>query len=367
MGDHDFVHDEQFIRLYQQAVTGKINIAITRLPINIITSGFYVRRNNTAVRVANLHLKLKDILSMELRIRGGWRPTLLVYWSPLVPGGGGYVCPDDEVSLAAYANLNVGLVPCKVLKPKKVDALEASFWLEERDKHTALARSVPPTIDKYVSFSGDTLADLTDLFHVLIQNCEETRAAIIAFHEDYGSDVHYHQMLHAFLRRHERLLDSIGQMVELGRTEHAEALTRVGYEAFLNFYLDWLAPEFFGPRLQLLAAIRDAQSRGIHTLDDNLLVLANFVEFLENVGGKARVSPLGSLFHDLLYPPLSLVAHQSYIYLENEASEFGDPPNDPPSRAAQLGRWLDVLTAALVLRVRNDIGIGEEFGSVGQE
>lgn len=147
-------------------------------------------------------------------------------------------------------------------------------------------------------------------------------------------------------------------MIELGRTEHAEALARVAYESFLNFYVDWLSPEFFGPRLQLLSSIRAAQSRGVRSLDDELASLDNFPDLLENTSEKARVSPLGSFFHSSIYPPLSLVAHQSYIHLESELSSFEETEaTDCFGRLKQLGRWLDVLTAALVVRVRNDIGI----------
>ena len=178
-------------------------------------------------------------------------------------------------------------------------------------------------------------------------------------------------MLHALLLRHERILDSISRMVALGRVEHASVLTRVAYEAFLNFYVDWLSPEFFGPRLQFLSAVRAAQRRGIETPDDSLAVLANLVEFFENTSDKARVSPLGSSFHTLIYPWLSLVAHQSYGFLQYEASDFRDADFlDPRSDVGQLGRWLDILTAALLVRIRNDIGIATEVSptatSVGQ-
>src|SRR5262249_34503065 len=158
------------------------------------------------------------------------------------PGGGGYVCFDDEAVLSAYAKLDFILVPCVILKPQKVDAPEASIWTEKRGDYVALARTIAPILDTYPCFIGGDVPPFTDLARFLIDKCQKTRAAVVAFHKE-GSEVHYHQMLHAFLRRHERLLDSISQMLGLGRAEHAEALTRVAYEAFLNFYLDWLSPE----------------------------------------------------------------------------------------------------------------------------
>jgi hypothetical protein len=236
--------------------------------------------------------------------------------------------------------------------------LETSIWVEARGELVALAKTVPPTRDRYTSLVGVTLPPFSDLVRLLIKACTETRTNIVTFHEDNGSDVHYHQMLHALLLRHERILDSICRMVGLGRAEHASILTRVAYEAFLNFYVDWLSPEFFGLRLQLLSAARVAQRQGIKTPNDDLAMLANFVDFFENTSDKARVSPLGSFFHSSIYPWLSLVAHQSYGLLQYEASDFhGADPPDPPPVVEQLGRWLDALTAALLVRIRNDVGI----------
>lgn len=333
-------------------------MALTRLPISIIISGYCERQADETVISSDLNQE--DIPFMERMIRGGSRPSLDLYWSPLAPGGGAYVCADDETALAAYSRLNFTSVPCRVLRPKKVEASEASIWLETHGERVRLKKAVAPILDTYKSFVGSGFPPFCDIVRILFEQCERTRSAIVAFHEDDGSGVHYHQMLHAVLRRHERALDSISRLVELGRTEHAEALTRVAYEGFLNFYVDWLSPEFFSRRLQLLSTVRSAQSNGRRSLDDSLGVLTNFPEFLENTSDKARISPLGSFFHSSIYPPLSLVAHQSYVHLEDEASSFGDSDlSDSPGRVKQLGRWLDVLTAALVVRVRNDIGMND--------
>ena len=70
-------------------------------------------------------------------------------------------------------------------------------------------------------------------------------------------------------------------------------------------------------------------------------MLSNFVEFFEKASDKGLISPLGSYFHSAIYPPLSLVAHQSYVNLEQEALSFvecHDPTFD--GRAKQLARYL---------------------------
>jgi hypothetical protein len=201
-----------------------------------------------------------------------------------------------------------------------------------------------------------------ELISSLSNASERTRRLIRRFHLNDLEATHYHQVLHAILRRHEEFLSSIRVMVEQNRLEHAEGLARMCYEAFLNFYLDWLAPWFFGPRFQLLSAVRYAElaendPKELKELRDSLSVLQNFTQLLETTADKARLSPLGSIFHSMVYPPLSLVSHQSYSNLEAEAVTFSDTVTDaPPERVRQLGRWLDAITTAMVVRIRDDAG-----------
>src|SRR5947209_12234122 len=108
----DVILNDTLVQLYSKLNRGDINLALTRLPISIITSGYYGREADGAVIFSNLNQK--HIPVMQRAIRGGSRPSLDLYWSPLAPGGGGYVCADDETALAAYSRLNFAWVPCKV-------------------------------------------------------------------------------------------------------------------------------------------------------------------------------------------------------------------------------------------------------------
>jgi hypothetical protein len=188
--------------------------------------------------------------------------------------------------------------------------------------------------------------------------CDETAKAIQAFHQEDENSPDYHQMLFVLVQRHMRALDTIYRLLQLDRMEHALGIVRMAYEAFLNFYVDWLSPEFMGPRLHALAKIR---SLGKYDKDKShplLEGLANFTEFLENTAEKARVSPLGTLYHDIVYPPLSLIAHQSYRNIEREAysfTDFSEPAHPMP--AEKLVIWINVVTTALLKRVQNDIGV----------
>ena len=363
VSDINVEDDDPLLQLYRKLLDGEVKVGLTRMPIESVTTGSFKRTNGKVEHVS--HLKVADIPLLEREIRSGGRPALDLYWNPHAPGGGGYVCADDEVVLAAYARLNFALVPCRILRPRKFASPEACIWIEQRGKHVGLARAFPPTVDKYALFAGNAVPPFRDLMGVLRERCRKTCTAIASFHRDVQSSVHYHQMLYTLVQRHERLLDSISYLAEIGRSEHASALIRVGYEAFLNFYIDWLSPEFFGPRLQFLSAIRSLGLRDSSKANRELAVLSNFPTFLERTSEKARISPLGSLYHNLVYPELSLVAHQSYRYLERDARGFGQKAEPEDSSVLEpLGRWLNVLTAALLIRVENDVGIPPDYSAL---
>src|SRR5262249_5859808 len=94
--DPDWVMDERFVQLYRQLLNRESTTAFTRLPINSILSGFYRRKADKTIHVTNL--KPEYVPVIERAIRGGSRPRLVVYWSPLATGGGRYVCADDETA-----------------------------------------------------------------------------------------------------------------------------------------------------------------------------------------------------------------------------------------------------------------------------
>ena len=345
--------DDQFVKLQVKLSRGEIKVSLTRLPEAEIMSGFYRRVAGNTEHVSNL-ANLDRVPMIASSIRGGWRPSVEVYWSPLAPVGGCYVCPDDELILAAYRALNIRLVPTRILKPKASPLTEGSVWIEERNGGVGLAREFPPLrSDNYQALSIGGSASFEEACGILTNACASVGETIRNFHSDEcESNLHYHQMLHAAVGRHRRIIGSIAKLVAENRTEHAGALARVCYEAFLNFYVDWLAPEFLGSRLQLLGIIR------VNRMDEKeLRPLRNFKELFENTFRKARLSPLGEQFHEALYPALSLIAHQSYFYLEREATGFGEVAfDDFDSINQKMVIWLNALTTAFLMRVGNDVG-----------
>ncbi len=355
--DPNFVTDPRIVQTYADLHAGKVKVALTRLPSQLIQSGFYTRKaDGSTEHVSNLDERVVPHLTAA--IRAGVRPELDVQWNPHVPGGGGYVCADDEPVLAAYRALGIAMVPCRVLRPIAKPGPEAAIWLANKGKNVSHTKSIAPLVNSYSSYLGEKQIALTEALESLIEISNATALAVREFHKDGGYDVHYHEMLHALMRRHVRVLESMLALVQLGRREHAMALCRMAYEAFLNFYLDWLAPQFFGPRLQLLSALRHSEEHGSSEKPAAWQALGNFPGLFENASEKARLSPLGTRFHSLMYPSLSLIAHQSYQHLELEASAFdSEEPAEKSLSDAQLTRCLDLLTTALLIRVRNDVGL----------
>ncbi|MGZ8286678.1 MAG: hypothetical protein ACXW27_09730 [Allosphingosinicella sp.] len=323
-------------------------------------SGFYRRSGSSTEHISNLNPD--HVSTIAVPIKAGLRPVLGVYWSPHAPGDSKFVCSDDEIALAAYRLLGISKVPVLIYRPSTSALPEAAIWCEKRGEDIRLAGSVPSSRSDAEMVFGTNDPPIDLLINSLSERCQQVRSQILQFHQETADGTHYHHVLHATLKRHERLLDSIRVLVSSGRIEHAEGLLRIGYEAFLNFYLDWLSPGFFGPRLQLLSAVRHAEideqdPKNLASLKGSLAVLQNFTKLLETTAEKARLSPLGTVVHSLLYPPLSLVSHQTYGNVESEADSFHDAPTkNSETRTRQLGRWLDAITTAMVLRIRDDTG-----------
>lgn len=346
----DFQYDQQFLRLSNQQSKGKIRTALTRLDQGSIVSGFYERSGCCSKHITNLDPSKADLVVPH--IRAGGRPSVAVYWSNLAPNDGSYVAPDDEVTLAAYRKLGFRLVPVRILKPIRKSDVEGSVWIEGRGDVTSLAGLVSSSADQVAAYATDDAQNTKAIVGALVEKCVKMQDAIVAFHLGSSDELHYHQMLFAIISRHIRMLNTIASLIEMYRIEQAYILFRSAYEAFLNFYVDWIAPEFFGPRLQLLSLVR------MHNGDDKQLApLGNFKDFLENTGEKAKISGLGLAFHQNIYGTLSRMSHQSYSYLERETTDFSkEEPQIEPDNIERMLLCVNVVTLALLTRVGNDIG-----------
>ncbi|MBD8641116.1 hypothetical protein [Sphingomonas sp. CFBP 13733] len=369
--DPTFVFDNKLVSTYAALNRGEVKVGVTRMATTEIHAGFFRREADGSITHVQ-NLKKSRTSGLTEAIRNGLRPSLDLQWSPHAPGGGGYVCADDEYSLAAYRDLNIAVVPCRVLRPKPILGSEAALWIEPKGKLPKLVRTIPPELVAVATYFGGREVGPAIAIPHLRERCEATMARIEVFHKDEGYDVHYHQMLHAVVRRHARALDTIQVLIGQGRREHGLAICRLAYEAFLNFYLDWLAPQLIGPRLQLIAALRQKESATNRGKDPAWDMLTNFTSLLEKTSEKARLSPLGDWFHDAIYHSLSLVVHQSYSELELEAGNFAHDVEQSQENFSdrRLVQCLDMLTAALLTRVSNEVGGPEKvrgFDEVSDE
>ncbi len=347
--------DANYINLYQKLLLGKINCALTRICSDEIACGFYQRENGANIPISDI--KVNFVNTSASQIRRGHRPVIDVYWSPLAPNGGSYVCPDDQISLAAYKELGIRFVPCRIISPIACNNREGAIWVESKGNLVHYVKLIPSSFDSYPIISVEPLQSFFDTTSFFIRKCHATCNIVVEFHQNTDLPLHYHQMLFAQTKRHARLLDSITHLIRLGRIEHAEALVRTAYEAFLNFYLDWLSPEFFGPRLQLLSAIKNGQLNGNHDFSEQAKVLTNFISLFENAHEKSRLSPLGIKFYESVYSRLSLVTHQSYVHMEREASSFDEyEDEDQEPRLKHISLWINIITTVLLERILNEVG-----------
>jgi hypothetical protein len=209
---------------------------------------------------------------------------------------------------------------------------------------------VPGTGEDGLSEDVDHLAAL----------CAKALVAIKAFHAEADIGVHYHQALFARVYRHKRCLDSIVRLLEIGNVDHAVVLTRILYEGFLDFYLDWLAPAQMGPVLQYVSQYESARDSGAAERPEHpRAYIGGLYDLLSNVKRKASVSSLGTAFYELAYPSLSSVAHQNahqnYNELDLEHGGFAEQLGNSIWQRAAVLKWSNVITAEFLLRVGDEV------------
>ncbi len=348
-----FVFDEEFQKLLRRAELGSINIGVTRIDENAISSGFYVREAGSIKHVSNLDRRLTNLSVAS--IRKGERPPVSVYWSPLSPQISKWVCPDDEVTLDAYRELGILSIPCLVYRPKETPGIEACIWCKIQPQISFVRAINPIQCEEYRVFSGAGNNSNFDFLESLQHLCVSTRAAIKKFHRNSKDGPHYHQMLDAVVRRHHTNISATAYHLKKHQYEQAAAIVRMAYEAFLNFYIDWIGPTFFGPRLQLFSYLEAARFQVDNGVNQGL---NGFENILGNTANKARLSPLGELFHKASYPPLSSIVHQTYGQLELDAVDFGDgAPRQDLDFLRILTLWMGLITTELLIRVDNEVGL----------
>jgi len=348
-----FEADDIYTKLYQGAALGEIACGYTRVDEAAITQGFYRRSHGVAEHV--IDKPSKSVEWMADRIRGGSRPPLSLYWNPLCPHDSKLVCPDDQLMLAAYRLVGIRKVPAQVLGPRKSSLQESAltfkgFNLRDFDGVMAIQAQ------GFVGVSGAGEDGLSDDMRLLASLCGRALAAIKAFHADAGIGSHYHQALFARVYRHKRCLESIAGLLEIGNVDHAVVLTRILYEGFLEFYLDWLAPNQMGPVIHYVSLYeRSRGSKNTDELRHPREYVGGLYDLISNVKRKASVSCLGVAFYELAYPALSSVVHQGYNELDLEHGDFVEQLGNLTWQKAAATKWSNIITAEFLSRVGDEI------------
>lgn len=340
--------DKYFLSLLTRQRKGKINTAITRIDSSEIVRGSFVRGKDHVQYITNYEGKYVDWYIRQ--IRGGRRPNISIYWNHSAGNGGAYVCPDDEVALEAYKAIGVKFIPCMVLAPKEITAFVASIWTRLDGSNISITRKIRSNRTTIGIFKDKESGSLEYIFD-LIEKCNIAMTSIKNFHLNIDGSTYYHFAMHRYIERCRSLLDSVAKMLEINRVSHALILTRALYDLFLNFYLDWISPEFFGPRIHFLSMIR--MRGGGHA--ELMRALGGMERLFENSKEKAFISPFGHELYDRIYSRMSLDVHQSYGNIGSERRDFDDVYSDYSIK--DITRVAGAITAEFLICILNDIGI----------
>lgn len=358
--DPDLIPDPQYSKLLSGHHRGAVDVGLTRMHIDDITEGFYLQEAGSVRHV--LQFDESSVPNVLRRIRKGFRPLLEVYWNPLCPKPCKWVCPDDQVALLAYRTLNIQWVPCAIYKPLSGKSAHAVLLIHN-EGGLKYRKCIPSLQKEYVpGLVSEEEHNQLLVLDRLMDFCAESRSTLREFHLVSKEELHFHQMLDSFLRRHVTSLGVIRQLLSEGHFEHASAIVRMTYEAFLNLYIDWLSPELIGPRIQIFSYVetylREPESEEDMKRKEKLMrSLGGFDGIFQNTKRKAHISPLGDMFHNITYPSLSSVVHQHYGHLERNTVDFGSSTTPPePEMVRILYRWIDVITTSILLIIRNEAG-----------
>lgn len=350
--EKDSLFNKHWIRVLQ----GKAPLALTRIDESRVTAGFYRWEDGQAKFVIDPYEE--DISDLKSMIRNGDRPAIYVYWSHICPKPEKFVCPDDINVLKAYRDLGFKKIPARIMGADQNFLDESAVLIRgEPSKFHAAMLKVRDSVE--TSF-GIPSPPLSEVLSGLIENCSLVLDRVSNFDTNNGEKPHYHQFLRAALLRQRRLLESISILCDAGRADHAFALMRLAYEASINTYIDWLAPDWFGPRFQYLSMQRrfEAEARRKMVAPEPLRTLVDVAtaNFLESVEQKARLYPPGEYFYRLAYPTMSSTSHQDYQALTDSEIEQLMPEPYDIDRDGTLANWLDVICTPLLHRIADDVG-----------
>jgi hypothetical protein len=250
--------DHNFIKLYQRYRLGKLVATATRIEIDRILPGVFIRAESGQVVQRDHAAEERHIRWMSREIRQGHRPPLFLYNGIFGESKGKLVCSDDVVAYHAYRNLGIVRVPAILLGKNR--GLMGESGICTRGSESLNRVIFDSTVAASPSFVQSFFGDIDDFLKLnplealskLKLETDNTLSRITRFHRgsDDEDELHYHHTLHSIVYRFGEILEAVALLLKHEMPHQIRPLIRSAYELFLNFYIDWLWPEKIGPLLQ---------------------------------------------------------------------------------------------------------------------
>lgn len=372
----DFQPDEIFTSLYIRFLNGKTTITSTRMSLSNIREGFYKPRPGSSFEYICDEPPTEFIDSLVGDIRRGHRPAIYVYKNISPDDDRRFVCPDDVCTYRAYKHLGIAKVPVLVLS-QGIDHLEESgirlrsFTSKGKSERTYMESTAPINTGEVPSYLGlEPLPNYISAIDSLISRVADVRRRLKKFHDPSETEFHYHHTLHSYLYRLDEALRATKLLIAEDLWFQIAPILRSTYEASLNFYLDWLAPDRMHMFFAMSASLKSNDLKRVidaigakEDESDSISIAAQksmqrMFSLVTNVKQKAEMSPFGTEFHERIYSFLSGVAHQNFNIVAEYANLFLEElahPHFSTIDQAFMIRSFDIITALICVRVGDDI------------
>lgn len=375
-GPEDRTDDEFFLSRYTAFLLGKTPIHESRMSLGLIRRGFW-KRSASCWQLIEDPISEADISDVAATVRLGFRPVLHLYENPNEEDTKRFVCADDMVAHTVYERLGLKKVPVALMaKPRDLEesCLSVRCFPRGGKSHTPLLDGVVPvTHDQVPSILGMEKLAVSVSMERLHKILAETKSSLKQFHTPGSTTLHYHHTIYSVLVRSQECIDAMRVLLEAGKPLTAAALLRSLHELALVFYIDWLAPGHMYRYLQMASVQSEKQweirceqwrkadvTNGTPILDAKNIKDAHMRAFrlASVVGERARLFPLGDRFQTDVYSFLSDVIHHDFSMAARYAYTLDH--GDEAVYEGDVGRTIvhlaDILVAAIVSRIRDDIG-----------
>lgn len=373
----DRVTDEIFLSRYKAFLLGKAVLHETRVSLELIRRGFWKKGLQGSWEFIEDPIDPEHLQEVIGMIRLGNRPALHLYENPNQSDSKRFVCSDDVITHAAYEKLGISKVPVALMaKPRNLEesCLSVRCFQRKGKGITALLEGlVPVTHEMVPSILGEDKPEVIEALSTLTEALSGLKEPLRSFHQPGAVTLHYHHTLYSVLFRAEECLDSMKLLISKGRILPAAALLRSLHELALVFYVDWLAPMQAYRYLQMASVTSEREweatcelwhkeeiAAGTSPLVAKNIKDAHMRAFRLGsvVSERARIFPLGEDFHRDVYRFLSEVVHHDFSMTARytHTLDNGDDAVYSTDVLNTITHLSDILVAAIVTRIRSDIG-----------